>query len=183
MKQECRRTLRTEVCKSELAPRPSSVPPLVKIALMFLAISTAGCADTTAPDLGGMPVFDVDVPGSIGISARSAMVNDTVSVFVDFQNTGPDTAVVLSGDPRCSFGVRGVHSSGMTWDNRLPPNSGCADVGYGLIVPPGTTRSEPVYGTTGTDLRAQVLPGSYRITVFIRIAKQLRSYAAGQIGL
>jgi hypothetical protein len=146
--------------------------------LYLLIALAAACSGVTEPNLGGMPVHHVRLIGELVLTFHADRPADSVRVTVHIRNAGADSARMEFG--ACSFAVRGVGASGRIWNNALPPNSACPDVGHLMYLGPGETRTRVVYSREVAAL-AQGMPTSYNVSVFIRVGNQLQQYAAGRV--
>ena len=145
-----------------------------------LAALAAACSLATEPNLGGMPIHDVRFNGALAFRLDAERTGDSVRVTAEILNAGADSTTMEFG--ACSFAIRGVGTGGV-WDNRLPPNGACVDVGYVLTVAPGETRSRVVYRRAVSDLLASVRPGEYDVSVYTRVSNELRRFPAGTVRL
>lgn len=132
---------------------------------LLLGLATAACILPSDPELGGMPIHDVTVPPSVTLTARAEASQDTVYAWVTFTNSGTSTVEVEFG--ACSFAVR-VAGIGNTWDNRLPANAGCPDVGIVATVFAGVSVDWMVLRRPISEIRPTGNPRPYRVRVYYR---------------
>ena len=143
-------------------------------------MSLLACSSPTEPDLGGMPIHVVRIYGNLDIQAFTQLQRDTVVVTLVVTNRGTTAGRLEFG--ACSFAVQGVGSEG-SWDNRLPPNSGCIDIGLGLELNARETNERVVLRASATELRGGRAPDTYNVTVYYDsgMSRDLARSRAGRI--
>lgn len=148
---------------------------------VYLLLLSGACFLSTEPDLGGMPIHSVRIDGDMAFMGRHELRADTLRVFVTIRNRGSQSARMEFGV--CSFAVRGVGPHGISWDNRLPPDAACIDLGLSLDLIPGQSHERLVYRTSVAQLRSSKPAGRYAISIFYLEAGSLRRVAAGRVTL
>lgn len=145
------------------------------IALVAVSLGTA-CSSATGSDFittrdVGLPLHQFVASGPLNFNGRSAPTNGGVQVILAVQNPGQIPVRVEHG--ACSFGVRAYASRERAgrpvWDNRLPANVACVDIGLSFAVAPGAAHDVTVGRHIPADVLGDSLPaGQYYFTVALR---------------
>lgn len=153
---------------------------MMRLAAGLLLLINA-CTLSTEPDLGGMPIHSVRIAGDLAFTARHELRADTVRVLLTIRNPGQGSANMEFG--ACSFAIRGVGPHGVTWDNRIPPNAGCIDIGYRLDLNSGQSHERLVFQAAVRELLESRPAGRYEVSLFYREGSTLHRLAVGNLQL
>ncbi len=152
--------------------------------LTLLALLGVACGDGTAPDFGEWPLGTVRVVGSIAFGGHTEAARDSITVQLQLENRGTDSARVEFGS--CAFAVQARAASGASWDNRLPPGSACIDILIIVDLASGESEDRLVLRTAQQAILGDSLPPDrYSFSIFYRPSGQddLRSVDAGETTL
>lgn len=118
-----------------------------------------------------LPIHSFNPSGSLAYGGGAVPADGGVQVTLTARNGTRDMVRVSHG--ACSFAVwvyaSGARAGRPAWDNRLPANAACVDIGLGFVVAPGTTYEVPVGRYTAARVLGDSLPaGRYYFTVVLR---------------
>ena len=163
----------------------------MRLAVVLLCFATLGCdPDSTGPsnaeDWEAYPASEVRFEGPAPtIGAFLAPVSELpgLRAVVVISNVGSDSLRVYFGP--CDFGLR-LYSSPLLlgspiWDNRV---DGCDAVLFWLDVPPGESRTKPMWAYLDpAQLSSKVPSGRYNAAVTWRTSLQsrVRMVLAGEV--
>lgn len=146
-----------------------------KVLPLLVLLTITACRQPAEPDLGGMPLQSIELIGALRLSSVATVENDSVIVRLLLRNDGLSPSTMEFG--LCSFAVRGVGAS-YTWDNRLPVDAGCPDLGISLVVPAGASREHLAFARPVQLLQRSSTPEQFSVTVYYRFRQSSTLHAS-----
>lgn len=139
------------------------------------------------PTATAQPVFNINLPGSIRLSGRTALNGTHITATLLLHNEGADTARITHGVPGCSLGIRAYIDAARTeptyYYSRLPRNTACPLAGYFMRIPPGRTDSLQTAAVIGSEEFPAPPAGGYLMGIAVRPGGALQIIPAGHLYL